>query len=233
MGKTTIPQGNDERVTWSLNFDDKFPPLAVDLGFSTAEADALVNDSATMRFVILNGQAATAFSKAVNEFKYMKLGDSTDGKNQPKSPVFNQVAAPPTIADTGILKRLNAALARIKTNPNFNDDIAQLLMIAASDTDDGDDDGEAKPKCQGTAMTGSVNRIDWTKGKFDGVFVESQRDDETVWTQIGFDMRSPYEDARPPLAPGKPEERRYRLIYFIDNQPVGGWSDIIVVITIS
>jgi len=31
---------------------------------------------------------------------------------------------------------------------------------------------------------------------------------------------------------GKLEERRYRLIYFIDNQTIGVWSDVIVVITL-
>jgi hypothetical protein len=43
-------------------------------------------------------------------------------------------------------------------------------------------------------------------------------------------MRSTYDDSRPPIAVGKPEERRYRLIYFTDNQTVGIWSDVIVVI---
>lgn len=45
-------------------------------------------------------------------------------------------------------------------------------------------------------------------------------------------MRSPFEDVRPPLTAGKPEERRYRMRYFIDNTAVGMWSDVIVVITI-
>jgi len=54
----------------------------------------------------------------------------------------------------------------------------------------------------------------------------------TTWTCLDFDMHPPYENARPPLAAGKPEERRYRLRYFIDNQAVGVWSDVIVVITL-
>lgn len=43
---------------------------------------------------------------------------------------------------------------------------------------------------------------------------------------------SKFNDTRPPLNAGKPEERRYRLRYFIDNKEVGNWSDVIVVITL-
>jgi hypothetical protein len=80
-------------------------------------------------------------------------------------------------------------------------------------------------------MPNSATRIDWMKGKFDGVDVESQRGDEIDWTKLGRDFRSPFEDERPPLAAGKPEERRYRLRYLINDKPVGEWSDVIVVIT--
>ncbi len=63
--------------------------------------------------------------------------------------------------------------------------------------------------------------------------IDSQHGDETAWARLDFDMRSPYENTRPPLATGKPEERRYRVIYFIDNQTVGIWSDMITVIKLS
>jgi hypothetical protein len=59
------------------------------------------------------------------------------------------------------------------------------------------------------------------------VFIDSERSDETAWTRLNFDMHSPDEDSRLPLAADKSEERRYRLIYFIDNQTVGVWSDTI------
>ena len=89
----------------------------------------------------------------------------------------------------------------------------------------------AKPTGTTTSLTGSIVRIEWKKGKFDGIYIDSQRNDETDWTRLDFDMRSPYEDTRPPIAPNKPEERRYRLRYFMDNTAVGQNSDVIVAIT--
>jgi hypothetical protein len=44
--------------------------------------------------------------------------------------------------------------------------------------------------------------------------------------------RSPFVDARPPLAAGQPEMRRYRLRYVDHDEPVGDYSDVIVVTTL-
>lgn len=185
-----------------------------------------------MRFAILNAQAGAAFSKACTGYKNAMLGGVGDGVATPEIPVFNAAATPSGgTVEAGILEFLSKALQRAKLSANFNEAIAEQLMIAAPAPDNAIP-GDAKPKGAGTAMTGSVVRIDWMKGKFDGVYIDSQRADETSWTRLDFDMRSPYEDTRPPLAAGKPEERRYRLIYFIDNQIVGVWSDVITVITL-
>lgn len=230
MGETLIPSGNNERIAWSINFESKFAQLAPDLGFSSAETTALVQDAVMMRYLILNAQAAAAFSKSATAYKNELLGGVGENANEPGAPVFN-APAQPTQVDAGILERLSRALARAKLSANFNETVAEQLMIGATESTTDDPTG-AKTTAAGTAMTGSINRIDWTKGRFDGVYIDSQRGDETNWTRIGFDMRSPYEDDRAPLVAGKPEERRYRLIYFIDNQTVGVWSDIISVVTL-
>lgn len=232
MGITIIPANENERIAWVGNFEIWFPQLGADVGFTAGEITAAVNDAKMMRYVIEDARNAAAHSKAKTAYKNAILGGVQDGKNTPESPAYQEVTPPATLTPEGVLARLSNMARRVKEHPNYTDTIGEKLMITTKGTDDGGDDSGAKPKSQGTAMTGSVNRIDWTKGKFDGVFIESQRGDEIQWTQIGFDMRSPFEDARPPLSAGKPEERRYRLIYFNDNQPIGGWSDIIVVITI-
>ena len=230
-GTTMIPAGINERVTWSLNFEENFPTLGADLGFSTAEITGLTDDSAMLRYAILNGQTAAAFSKTCTGFKNAMLGGVGDNVESPKVPVYNEITVPKTLVEAGVLERLSKALQRAKLSSKFNQAVSEQLLIAApiSVTTIPND---AKPTASGTAMTGSVVRIDWTKRKFDGVFIDSQRGDETAWTRLDFDMRSPYEDSRPPIAAGKPEERRYRLIYFMDNQSVGIWSDTISVITL-
>lgn len=39
------------------------------------------------------------------------------------------------------------------------------------------------------------------------------------------DSKSPFGDTRPNLVAGQPELRRYRIIYLLDDEIVGLWSD--------
>ncbi len=231
MGTTVIPAIENERIAWSINFEAKFSDFAAGLGFAPGEVTSLLAASATMRFGILVGQGGAAFSKTCTAYKNGMLGGVGENMQTPTVPVFTPVADPPAFVDAGVVERLSKAMNRAKLSAGYTKAIGEALMIENTATDSGIPT-DAKPTGSTTAMTGSIVRIDWTKGKFDGVFIDSQRGDETVWTRIGFDMRSPYEDERPPLAAGKPEERRYRLRYFIDNKEVGNWSDVIVVITL-
>ncbi len=230
-GTSVIPKGNNERITWSLNFEQEFPALSAVLGFSNSEMTTLLQDSAAMRHGILMAQAGAAFSKACTAFKNEMLGGVGENQLTPSQPSFTPPPNPPAPVDAGIIERLSNAMNRAKLSAGYTQTIGETLMIATAPTGSAITD-DAKTSARATAMTGSIVRLDWIKGKFDGVFIESQRGDETEWTRLDFDMRSPYEDTRPPLQAGKPEERRYRLRYFIDNQAVGVWSDVIVVITL-
>ncbi len=223
---TNIPQDNNGRVAWSLNFENKFPSLAENLGFGTDETDSLTADSRMMRYVILSSQVSSAFSKTCTAFKNEMLGGVGEGITEPQIPVYQPPTPPPTNVRANILERLSNALQRAKLHPNFNQTIAEQLMYGTTETPQRSFD-DAKPKVTATALVSGVIRLDWTKSKFDGIYIDSQRGNETEWKRLDFDMRSPYEDERPLSEIGKPEQRRYRLIYFIDNKTVGMWSDTI------
>lgn len=225
-----LPKTDNGRIQWSINFEAEFPPIGRDFGFSADEIADIVNDSGWMRFVIQNGQKARANSKASNTFKYDLLGSSKDGRDEPELPAYTPLAAPPAARPRGILARFSKFEERLRAHPAFSDAVGDLLQINSA-KGESLKPGEAKPSGKGTVLADSVVRIDWTKGKFDGVEVEGQRGDETDWTKLERDFRSPFDDERPPLVAGKPEERRYRLRYLLDDKPVGDWSDVIVVIT--
>jgi hypothetical protein len=75
-----------------------------------------------------------------------------------------------------------------------------------------------------TVMPDQV-RIDWEKGRFDGIVVQSKRGTETTFTSLDKDTSSPFEDKRPNVTPNLHEESIYRLRYLIKDAEVGQWSD--------
>lgn len=228
---TIIPTGNNERIAWSLNFEDKFPAIASQVGFSNVEAAALVNDAIMMRFLIENGSSARAHSKASNSYKDDMLGGVSSGAAEPVLPLLNSTEPPATMVESGILDRLGRAMTRVKAAAGYTDSIGEILLINR-EKEDSNISPEERPFGKVSAMPDLV-RIDWTKGKFGGVIVEGQRGDETVWQKLDRDTRSPFDDERPNAVPGKPEERRYRLRYFINDEPVGTYSDVFVVVTMA
>jgi hypothetical protein len=88
---------------------------------------------------------------------------------------------------------------------------------------------EPQPTGEAIALTGFDVRVTFRKGSFLGVLVESQRADETEWTNLGIDFHSPYLDSRAPGVAGQPEVRRYRLRYVGDEGPTGAYSDVMAV----
>ena len=88
-----------------------------------------------------------------------------------------------------------------------------------------------KPAFKARAEVGKVT-LDWTKGDSDGVVIEGQRSAETVWTFLDKDMKSPFVDTRPNSVSGQPEQRRYRMIYLVDDEITGVYSDTVSVNTV-
>ncbi len=229
-GTTIIPTRDNDRIAWSMNFEAEFPGVSGTLGFTNPEMTALLLDSAAMRHAIMFAQAGAVFSKASTAFKNGMLGGVGENQQTPVQPVFTPPGNPPAPVDAGIIERLSNAMNTAKLSPGYTPTIGELLMIAATPGAPPNMD-DAKPTGTTTSLTGSIIRIDWKKGKFDGIYIDSQRNDETLWTRLDIDMRSPYEDTRAPSVPGKPEERRYRLRYFMDNTAVGLNSDVLTAIT--
>lgn len=230
MAEGVIPNSNRGRLAWAENMELRLPSFGAELGFSAEQIDAVIADCRMMRFVILNAWEAKTHSKVANNYKRAILGNRKTKAALSPPPAFTPIELPDVITMSGVLKRLQNAAALMKLSANYSSIIGEQLRIVSSKGASFSPDA-GKPKAKSKALINSVVRLDWIKGKFHGVFVESQRGGETTWTRLDTDTRSPYIDARPPLEAGKPEERRYRLRYLLNDKLVGEWSDTIIVIT--
>lgn len=74
-------------------------------------------------------------------------------------------------------------------------------------------------------------RLDWVKRGHSGVMIQSRRQGDAAFLDLGRDYFSPFDDERAPLAAGVAETREYRMRYLDKDDPVGDWSDIVSVTT--
>ena len=92
-------------------------------------------------------------------------------------------------------------------------------------------DENPKPSLKGEALLSSNVLLTVSKKGHDAVILESQRGDETAWTELAKITGTKYTDKRAPLVAGKPEERRYRATYCDNDEAVGLLSDVVTVVT--
>lgn len=128
-------------------------------------------------------------------------------------------------------KRIRDTAVVIKRHVNYKTHMGEEMSIVAPDATQTVPLDDVKPVFTATAMSDQV-RLDWSKFNFDGVNVHSKRGNETSFTFLGKDNRSPYEDERPNLVPDVPELRAYEMRYLIGDKEVGKWSDEVKVIVL-
>ena len=223
-----LPKADNDLLVWFNSFQLKFATYGPTLGFTAADVTGISDDYKMLAYIVQAAELIRNESQARTSYKNV-VRDGPLGTVQPTPPSVPTLTPPATIVAPGIIPRLRALVQRLKTHPGYTESIGTDLGIIATAT--AKPTTPAKPTATASAEPGSAARIDWVKGGFDGVLVESQRGDETVWTSLGTDLQSPYNDTRAPLHPGAPEVRRYRLRYLKSDEPTGDYSDTMTVTT--
>ena len=228
MSEDYLPKLDDDRVKWFANFATKFDTHHTTVGFVAADLVSVRNDSANLKFCI---DFAVAYTKEARErvaFKNTIINGAVGlpAQTLPQNPV---ITPPAVLVLPGIIGRMRAMVNRIKAHPGYTPSIGADLDIVAKDTAE---DPNAKPTGSVMARGGSVIEVKFTKGRYDGVQIESQRGTDTNWTPLDKALRSPFFDSRAPVAVGVPELRRYRMRYLKGNAVVGALSDVLTVTTV-
>jgi hypothetical protein len=125
-----------------------------------------------------------------------------------------------------VKKKVRDMAVILKRNANYTVSIGEDLGVVPAATALGKSISidSQKPSFE-TFILPDMVRLDWVKGEFDGVVIQSKRAAETSFTFLDKDTRSPYEDTRHNLTPDVHEPRFYRMRYLLKDQEVGQWSD--------
>jgi hypothetical protein len=225
-----MPRTDNELMIWLKQFAQTFATHAPALGFTAADVTAVQNDAAMLEYLVsdLLPTYKTALQTRTTYKNLVKDGPlGSTGGSVPAVPTQN---APPASVAPGIVPRVRQLIQRIQAAPNYTEAIGRDLDIVGGNGAE-TDPTTAKPTAKAVALANSEVRIEFVKGRFDGVVIESRRTGENDWSALGTDNYSPYLDSRPPLDTGKPEVREYRLRYLLRDESVGEWSDVISVST--
>lgn len=212
---------------WLENFKIEFGAVASSLGFSGPEVLAVLNDCNWALFACRSAGDASSFGASWTQYRDGLLtGDpNVPVGTLPGTTTPTQPATPAPVR--GIVTRLRATVKRIKGSPAYTPAMGETLRIVASSTPI--DPATAKPKAKAKPLPMFASEVGWGRLGFPGVLLQSLRDGEDAWNDLGIKTGSKHVDDRPPLVPGKPEVRSYRTIFVRNDQPVGLWSDVVTV----
>ena len=123
---------------------------------------------------------------------------------------------------------LRLLIKRIKGHRNYTATLGKQLGIeGAADTTDMT---MAQPTLVANPLAHGAVEIAFNKSKADGVNLYSQREGNSEFVFLARDTASPYVDNRALLVAGKPEVRKYRAIYVINDAEIGIVSDDVNVV---
>jgi hypothetical protein len=222
-----LPQNNDERLEWAINFKEKFPATGAQFNFGADEIAKAVTACDTIIFSIALAREARRFSRRCTAFRNTMV--KSDETSMPVLPQMTMPALPDAFSPPNAAGYLHKIVRELKSKAKYNAGVGLNLRIVPPKKRALTADSQPRAKLK--SLLNSVVRIDWKKLGADGVIIESKRGDEENWTEIGRDTSSPFIDTRKPLVEGQPEIRYYRLIYMIADEPFGQYSQIYEAIT--
>lgn len=222
-----IPRADADLALWLTNFSTSFETHAAALGFTEAEVNSVKADTAMVNFLV--GDFVPTYKSAFQS--------RTSFKNRvisgPAGAVAVAVPGPPSTGPApaavapGIVARLRLLVQRIQLSPGYTEAIGIELGVAGPESGPSAPDASPKPTLKARSNGPGTVQVDFSKERFDGVFIESRRAGEAEWQSLGLDSYSPYIDDRPPAEAARPETRQYRARYMLRDQPTGEWSDIV------
>ena len=140
--------------------------------------------------------------------------------------IYSQTSSDKQDSRAAVEGRLRAIIRRFKSAGGYTEAIGQALKIIGAD--DTTDLTTAKPDLTARPLAHGIE-LSFTKSKSDGVNIYSKRDGEADFVFLARDTAAPYVDNRALLVVGKPEARRYKAVYILNDDEIGGFSDEVVI----
>jgi hypothetical protein len=214
---------NDEQFALQLgNFSSKIGDYAALFNLTPEEVVQAEKDAAFFNWVVNNLPKVETYKQNWFNFKRIaRVGEGNVVENTvPNPPVFESM---PGLVPPNIQSRFAMLAKRIKAHQNYTTAIGENLGIEGSEQQRAATE-DVQPLLKAT-MSGGKVIIEWKKYNYEGIVIE--KDTGNGFTVLDKDIHPNFTDnsALPPQ--GQSALWRYRAMYFLKDERIGDWSDIV------
>jgi hypothetical protein len=197
----------------------KLPAHRVTLGITEAEVAGVQADALAFRYALTVNNMIQSYAMQSTSYKNELRDGGSDNAVLLPPPVL-PTPIPPAVAP-GIVPRLAAFVARIKTSPNYTEAIGRDLGIIGAER--AINPTTWKPALAVTLASGHP-QLQWTKGKSDSLELWVDRGNGAGFLFYDICTATHLVDASP--TPPTSALWRYKAIFRLHDQQVGNWSDV-------
>ena len=227
MKNPYLPQGDTLKVTWLKQFASKTPVYATVLDITAGEQTSLDDDANMFEYIVITMHPAYKTKvQDITSFKNI-MRDGPLGTPTPPVPVAPTLPAAPTAVEPGIFKRVAKFVQRLKSHPNYTENIGEDLGIIGGEMTF--EPSELKPELKGD-LDANRPKIVWKKGPFvDSIDLYVDRELNDNYVYLTNDSEPDYVDTYQMPPDVASVVYRYKGIYRIGDEQVGQYSDPITI----
>ncbi len=220
-----MPASDDEKADLLEHLAATLPIYAALLDISTQELDIVKIDAVSFRYSLQTmGIMQASSQKWTNTKNELRDGDSEGSNDWPAPPALPEPIPP--MAKPGIIPRLSALAARIKTHKNYTTAIGYDLWLIGGEQKI--DPSTWQPRLISYLQAGHPVIV-WNKGKASAIEIWVDRTNSNNFVLLSVNTKPNVTDLTPLPKGGSGALWKYKAIYHLDDQAVGHWSDIISV----
>ncbi len=225
MKQSFAPRSDAGRVFWLNNFSGKLAKYAAKYSINADEVKDMIASALYFIFWIDYLNKVFDYSKRVTAYKNQVRGGIPAGTVIAIEPGACDPGDVPPVVQPDIFGRAFSLAQRIKKHSAYTTADGEDLGIEGS-VIESLNINDTRPVIRVLPGQGGQPRIEWAKGRMDGVDIYVDRTGSGVWTFLATDNFPDYVDMAPLPEPGKSAYWQYRCIYRLDDQQVGQWSDV-------
>ena len=221
---TYMPNTDSGKADLLQHLLTALPAYTSTLSISEEDLANLSIDTTNFRYSLQSAGDMQACSQSWTAFKNQLRDGPYSVLNLPMTPIVLQPV--PVVINAGIIPRLSALVAQIKAHKNYTDSIGKdLWLVGATKIID---PSTWKPILNIQNQAGHPIIV-WTKGHAGAIEIWVDRGDGNNFSLLTINTEPNTTDKWPLPSAGSSQMWKYKAIYWLHDEQVGQWSDVISV----